>query len=83
MGQLVQWLYDQQMDGKAVHLFKQYLLVGGTCTLTLLLKPNSRLRVEAQYHDHLGWETFIEGDVSRLERYHTNVLLARLTKVRR
>ncbi len=22
VGQLVQWLYDQQMDGKALHLFK-------------------------------------------------------------
>jgi hypothetical protein len=54
VGQLVQWLYDQQTDGKVVHLFKQYLLAGGTCTLTLLLKPNSRLGVEARCHDHLG-----------------------------
>ncbi len=29
VGQLVQWLYDQQMDSKVVHLFKQYLLAGG------------------------------------------------------
>jgi hypothetical protein len=36
--QLVQWLYDQQMDGKVVHLFKRYLFTGWTRTLTLLLK---------------------------------------------
>ncbi len=29
VGQLVQWLYDQQTDGKVAHLFKQYLLAGG------------------------------------------------------
>jgi hypothetical protein len=46
--QLVQWLYDQQMDGKVVQLFKQYLHAGGTSTLTLLLKPNSRLGVETR-----------------------------------
>jgi hypothetical protein len=51
MGQLVQRLYDQQTDGEVVHLFKQYLLAGGTCTLTLLLKPNSRLGVEVWYYD--------------------------------
>jgi hypothetical protein len=61
VGQLVQWLHDQQMDGKVVHLFKQYLLAGGTHTLTLLLKPNSRLRLEAWYHDCLGWNCFLEG----------------------
>jgi hypothetical protein len=49
------------MDGKMVHLFKQYLLAGGTCTLTLLLKPGSKLGVEAQFHDHLGWDFFLEG----------------------
>jgi hypothetical protein len=61
VGQLVQWLYDQQTDGKVVHLFKQYLLTGGTRTLTLLLKPNSRLGVEARYHNRLGWDCFLEG----------------------
>ncbi len=30
-----------------VQSFKRYLLAGGTHTLTLLLKPNSRLGVEA------------------------------------
>ncbi len=58
---LVQWLYDQQMDSKVVQLFKQYLLAGGTCTLTLLFKPNSRLGVEARFHDRLGWDCFLEG----------------------
>jgi hypothetical protein len=66
VGQLVQWLYDQQTDGKVVLLFKQYLLAGGTCTLTLLLKPNSRLGVEAWYHDHLGWDCFLEGQLCAL-----------------
>jgi hypothetical protein len=61
MGQLVQWLHDQQTDGEVVHLFKQYLLAGGTRTLTLLLKPNSRLGVKARYHDRLGWDCFLEG----------------------
>jgi hypothetical protein len=59
--QLVQWLYDQQMDSKVVQLFKQYLLAGGTCTTTLLLKPYSRLGVEARFHDRLGWDCFLEG----------------------
>ncbi len=59
--QLVQWLYDQQTDGEVVQLFKQYLLAGGTCTLTLLLKPNSRLGVKAWFHYRLGWDCFLEG----------------------
>jgi hypothetical protein len=63
--QLVQWLYDQQMDGEVVHLFKQYLLAGGKCTLTLLLKPNSRLGVEA-WHNRLGWDCFLEGQLCAL-----------------
>jgi hypothetical protein len=64
--QLVQWLYDQQMNGEVVHLFKQYLLAGGTRTLTLLLKPNSRLGVEACYHNCLGWDCFLEGRLCAL-----------------
>ncbi len=59
--ELVQWLYDQQTDGKVVQLFKQYLLAGRKRTLTLLLKPNSRLGVEVHYHDRLGWDCFLEG----------------------
>jgi hypothetical protein len=66
VGQLVQWLYDQQMDGKVVHLFKQYLLAGETCTLTLLLKPNSGLGLEAHYHDCLDWDCFLEGQLCAL-----------------
>ncbi len=58
---LVQWLHDQQMDGKVVQLFKWYLFAGGMRTLTLLLKPNSRLGVEAQFHGCLGWDCFLEG----------------------
>jgi hypothetical protein len=64
--QPVQWLYDQQTDGKVVQLFKQYLLATGMHTLALLLKPNSRLRVEAQFHDHLGWDCFLEGQLCAL-----------------
>jgi hypothetical protein len=52
--QLVQWLYDQQTDGKVINLFKEYLLAGGR-TLTLMLKPGSKLGVEAQFHNQLGW----------------------------
>jgi hypothetical protein len=66
VGQLVQWLYDQQTDGKVVHLFKQYLLAGGTHTPTLLLKPNSRLAVVVRYHDRLGWDCFLEGQLCAL-----------------
>jgi hypothetical protein len=61
--QLVQWLYDQLTNNKVVHLFKQYLLAGGTSTLPSLLKPNSRLGVEAQFHNHLGWDCFLEGQL--------------------
>jgi hypothetical protein len=57
---------NQQTDGKVVHLFKRYLLAGGTCTLTLLLKPNSRLGVEAWYYDCLGWDCFLEGQLCAL-----------------
>jgi hypothetical protein len=64
--QLVQWLYDQRTDGKVVQLFKRYLLAGGTHTLTLLLKPNSRLGVEAPYHNCLGWDCFLEGQLCAL-----------------
>jgi hypothetical protein len=54
--QLVQWLHDQQTDGKVVQLFKRYLLVGGIRTLTLLLKPDSRLGREVRFHNPLGWD---------------------------
>ena len=64
--QLVHWLYDQQTDGKVVQLFKRYLLAGGTRTLTLLLKPDSKLGVEVQDHDHLGWDCFLEGQLCAL-----------------
>jgi hypothetical protein len=33
------------------------------CTLTLLLKPKSRLGVDARFHDCLGWECFLEGQL--------------------
>jgi hypothetical protein len=59
--QLVHWLYDQQTDSKVVQLFRQYLLAGGMHTIILLLKPNSRLGVEARFHDCLGWDCFLEG----------------------
>ncbi len=61
MEQLVQWLYDQQTDGKVVHSFKQYLLEGGMHALTLLLKPGSKLGMEAWFHNGLGWDCFLEG----------------------
>ncbi len=70
VGQLVRWLYDQKTDDKVVHLFKRYLLSGGTGTLTLLLKPNSRLGVGAQYHDPLGWDYFLEGRLCALRVEH-------------
>ncbi len=83
VGQLVQWLYDQQMDGKVVHLFKRYLLAGGTRTLTLLLKPNSRLGVEAWYHDRLGWNCFLEGQLCALwvEHRAQHIQRANLTQL--
>jgi hypothetical protein len=62
--QLVQRLYDQQMNGRVVHLFKQYLLAAGTCTLTLLLKPDSRLGMKSHNHNCLGWDCFLEGQLS-------------------
>jgi hypothetical protein len=49
--QLVKWLYDQQTDGELIHLFKEYQLAGGMQTLTSLLKPGSKLGVEAVFHD--------------------------------
>jgi hypothetical protein len=58
------------MDGKVVPLFERYLLAGGTLTLTLLLKPNSRLGVEAQYHDCLSWDCFLEGQLCALGVEH-------------
>jgi hypothetical protein len=64
--QLVQWLYDQQMDGKVVQLFKQYLRARGRCTITLLLKPPSRLGVEAQFHYRLDWDCFTKGQLCAL-----------------
>jgi hypothetical protein len=67
MEQLGQWLYDQQMDCKIVHLFKEYLLAGGTCsTLTLLLKPGSNLGVEVRFGNCLGWDGFLEGGLCAL-----------------
>jgi hypothetical protein len=80
---LVQWLYDQQMDGEVVHLFKRYLLAGGTGTLTLLLKPNSRLGVEVRYHDRLGWNCFLKGRLCALWVEHRvqHIQWANLTRL--
>jgi hypothetical protein len=64
--QLGQWLCDQQTDSKVVHLFKEYLLAGGTHTLTLLLKPGSKLGVEVQFHNRLVWDCFLEGQLCEL-----------------
>jgi hypothetical protein len=64
--QLGQWLYDQQTDGKEVHLFKEYLLAGGMCTLTLLPKPGSKLGVEVWFHNCLSWDCFLEGQLCAL-----------------
>ncbi len=41
VGQLVKWLYDKQTDGNVVHSFKQYLLAGGTRTLTFCVEKTS------------------------------------------
>jgi hypothetical protein len=81
--QLVQWLHDQQMDGKVVQLFKQYLLAGGTRTVTLLLKPNSRLGVEARFYDCLGWDCFLEGQLCALwvEHRAQHIQRANLTQL--
>jgi hypothetical protein len=54
-------LTDQQTDGKVAHLFKKDLLAGGMQTLTLLLKPGSKLGVKVQFHDQLGWDCFLAG----------------------
>ncbi len=64
--QLVQRLYDQQTDDKVVQLFKRYLPAGGMRILTSLLKPNSRLGVEVWFHDNLGWDCFLEGQLCAL-----------------
>jgi hypothetical protein len=40
--------------------YNYYLLAGGTHTITSLLKPTSRLGVEARFHDCLGWNCFLE-----------------------
>jgi hypothetical protein len=71
------------MDGKVVQLFKRYLLAGGTRTLTLLLKPNSRLGVEARYHDCLGWDCFLEGRLCALwvEHRAQHIQRANLTRL--
>jgi hypothetical protein len=81
--QLVQWMYDQQIDGKVVQLFKRYLLAGGTRTLTSLLKPNSRLGVEARFHDRLNWECFLEGQLCALwvEHRAQHIQQANLTRL--
>jgi hypothetical protein len=63
---LVQCQYDQQKHSKVVQLFKQYLLAGGTRKLTSLHKPASKLEMEAQFHDHLGWGCFLEGQLCAL-----------------
>jgi hypothetical protein len=81
--QLVQWLYDQQTDSKVVQLFKKYLLAGGTCTLTLLLKPDSKLGVEVRFHDCLGWDCFLEGQLCALwvEHRAQHIQWANLTQL--
>jgi hypothetical protein len=59
---LVQWLRDQQTSGEIIYLFRAYLLARGTRTMrSLLRRPGSKLGVEANYHDRLGWDSFLEG----------------------
>ena len=63
---LVQWLRDQQTSGDIIYLFQAYLLARGTRTMTSLLRPGSKLGVKANYHDRLGWDSFLEGQVCAL-----------------
>jgi hypothetical protein len=60
---LVQWLSAQHTHLEVVYLFRSYLLARGTHTMASLLRPESRLRLVAEYHDRFGWDNFLEGRI--------------------
>ena len=43
--------------------------------MTLLLEPGSKLTLLAEFHDRLGWESFVEGMICKLR------LVARNTEI--
>ena len=54
---------EQQTNGELVHLVEQYLLARGQCSMTSLLQPHSEFTLLAQFHDRLGWDSFLEGRI--------------------
>jgi hypothetical protein len=61
--QLIQWLDDRWQSGTTI----QAVLTcrrGGK--LIWLLKPDSKLGVEAWFYNHLGWDCFLEGQLCAL-----------------
>jgi hypothetical protein len=63
---LMQCLGDQHTDPEVVHLFWRYLSGRGTRTMASLLGQPSRCCLAAEYHDQLGGDNFLEGQISAL-----------------
>jgi hypothetical protein len=65
---LTEWLHKQQTDFELILLIKDYLLARGDRTLLSFCGPNSIYCQLALLHDHLGYDNFLEGRISKLFR---------------
>ena len=63
---LMQWLGNQQTDPEVVHLFRRYLSGRGTRTMASLVGQPSQFCLAAEYHNRLGWDNFLKGQISAL-----------------
>ncbi len=57
---------SQQTGPKLVGVIRSYILARGTKTAVSLLRPEFSLKMVAHFHDHLGWDNFVEGRICAL-----------------
>ena len=63
---LVLLMESQQTGPELVGVIRSYLLARGTKTAVSLLCPESSLKMAVRFHDHLGWDNFVEGRICAL-----------------
>ena len=61
---VAQWLLDTHMDEDSVEGLMDYIIAGGTKRLVELLDDNSEYLDYTREHNRLGWDCFLEGQIS-------------------
>ncbi len=60
---IVAWMKDQQTGHDLVGVIQSYLIARGTKTVVSFIHHDSPLRTAVRFHDHLGWDNFVEGRI--------------------